>query len=68
MKLTFSASITREGEWYVAQCLELDLAAQGTTEAEAIANLRDVLALHHEEPVVTETPIVRTVEVEVGAA
>lgn len=33
MKRMFSASIVCEGEWYVAQCLEVDIASQGKTEA-----------------------------------
>jgi predicted RNase H-like HicB family nuclease len=32
MKRRFSASITQEGEWYVAQCLEVDVVSQGATE------------------------------------
>ena len=46
MKRTFTASITHEGDWYVAQCLEIDLASQGETEEEALFNLREAIALH----------------------
>ena len=35
MGRTFSAGITQEGEWNVAQCLEVDVASQGETEKEA---------------------------------
>lgn len=41
MKRPFNASITREGEWFVAQCLEVDVASQGKTEEEALDNLRE---------------------------
>lgn len=44
MRLT--ASITHEGAWYVAQCLEIDVASQGTTIEDAIANLQEALELH----------------------
>jgi len=39
MKRPFSASVWREGQSYVAQCLEIDIASQGESEAEALANL-----------------------------
>lgn len=68
MKRTFSASIVREGEWYVAQCLEVDVASQGETEAEALANLREALELYFEEPQATSIPHVEKFEVELGAA
>lgn len=68
MKRRFSASVWREGDWYVAQCLDVDVASQGETEEEALANLREALELHFEPPVATITPQVRTIEVETGAA
>jgi predicted RNase H-like HicB family nuclease len=34
----------------VAQCLEVDIARQGRTEAEALENLREALELHFEPP------------------
>jgi predicted RNase H-like HicB family nuclease len=68
VKRTFSASVWREGVWYVAQCLEVDVASQGVSEEEALENLREAIELHFEPPVPTTTPQVRTIEVEVGAA
>lgn len=68
MKRTFTASITREGAWYVAQCLEVDIASQGETEKEALDNLGEALVLHHSPPVATALPDLRPVEVEIGAA
>src|SRR5450755_2394306 len=49
MKRPFAATVWREGKWYVSQCLELDIASQGETEEEALANLREALELHFEE-------------------
>jgi predicted RNase H-like HicB family nuclease len=46
MKRTFTASIAQEGDWYVAQCVEVDVASQGETEEEAVANLGEALELH----------------------
>jgi len=45
-KPIFTASVWKEGKWFVAQCLEADIASQGKNEAEALANLREALELH----------------------
>ena len=49
MEKTFTAGLTREGNWFVAQCREVDVASQGQTEAEALANLREALELWFED-------------------
>jgi predicted RNase H-like HicB family nuclease len=68
MKKTFTASVWREGDWFVAQCLEVDVASQGSTSEEALNNLQEALELHFEPPVATIKPRVEKVEVEIGAA
>ena len=68
MKRPFAATVWREGSWYVSQCLEVDVASQGESEEEALANLKEALELHFEPPQATRPPTVRTIEVEVGAA
>ena len=68
MKRSFAATVWREGDWYVSQCLEIDIASQGETEEEALANLKEALALHFQRPQATRPSKVRTIEVEVGAA
>ena len=67
MRRTFNASVWREDDWYVAQCIEVDVASQGETEEEALENLRDALELHFTPPMATITPRVRTLEIEVAA-
>ena len=67
MKRPFATTVWREGDWYVSQCLELDIASQGQTEEEALANLKEALELHFEAPQATRAPKVRMIEVEVGA-
>ena len=67
MKQTFTASVWQEGECYVAQCREVDVASQGETEEEALENLRDALELHFTPPVATAVPRLRTIEVEIAA-
>jgi len=42
----FTSSVTREGRWFVAQCLEVDVASQGRNEKSALANLAEALELH----------------------
>ena len=65
---SFKASVWLEDDWYIAQCLEIDIASQGTTKEEAIRNLREALELHFEEPVATTLPHVLTIEAEISAA
>ena len=68
MTRPFTATVWREGHWYVSQCLEVDVASQGESEEEALANLKEALELHFEPPQATRPSKVRTIEVEVGAA
>ncbi len=67
MKREFKASLWHEDGWVIAQCLEVDVASQGRSEEEALANLQEALALHFEAPRATETPRIRPIEVEVSA-
>ena len=67
MKRSFSASVWREGDWYVSQCLDVDVASQAKSQEEALANLKEALELYFEPPHATRPPKVRTIEVEIGA-
>jgi predicted RNase H-like HicB family nuclease len=40
-----------EGDGFVAQCLDVGVASDGATGAEARGNLREALELYFEEPV-----------------
>ena len=68
MKRTFTASITHESGWCIAQCIEVDVASQGETADEALANLGEALSHCFTPPVATALPDLRTVEVEIGVA
>lgn len=35
MRRIFNASLSREEDWYIAQCLEVDVASQGQSEEAA---------------------------------
>ncbi|HZS47966.1 MAG TPA: type II toxin-antitoxin system HicB family antitoxin [Blastocatellia bacterium] len=68
MKRQFKATLTEESGIFVAQCLDVDVASQGSTEAEALANLKEALELHFEPPYATEYPAVKSIEVDLYAA
>ncbi len=68
MKQAFTARIFQEGNWFVAQCLEVDVASQGETETEALINLQEALELHFEPPCTTVIPQLQKIEVEINAA
>jgi predicted RNase H-like HicB family nuclease len=65
---TYSAVVTRENEWFIAQCLEIDVASQGSTQDEALANLREALELYLEDPLPSAIPEIRRIEVRTSAA
>ncbi len=56
MESQFPASVWREGDWYIAQCLELDIASQGETKEEALSNLKEALEFYFEAPQATRPP------------
>ena len=49
MKRTFTASVWREDNWFIAQAHEIDIASQGETEPQALSNLREALELYYDE-------------------
>ena len=66
MTKSFIESVWQERDWFVAQCLEVDVASQGNTEDEALANLAEALALYFEPPAAEKEPSIRRLEVEVS--
>lgn len=68
MVRNYTASIWQEGAWTIAQCREVDVASQGESEEEALANLREALKLHLTPPQATLVPKLRAIEVETDAA
>ena len=67
MTRKFNAVVTRDDEWFVAQCLEVDVASQGENEEQALQNLNEALRLHFSDPQATVLPIVRNIELELAA-
>ena len=41
--------IWKEGKWFVARSLEVEVASQGKTEKDAVSNLREALELYFED-------------------
>ena len=42
----FTARLWQEGDWWVAQAIEINLASQGRSKEEARSNLREALELY----------------------
>ena len=62
---TLTAALHQEEDWYIAQCLEVDVASQGHTIDEALANLAKAVELYLkgvDDPVrhLAATPVVTT--------
>jgi predicted RNase H-like HicB family nuclease/predicted RNA binding protein YcfA (HicA-like mRNA interferase family) len=47
---SFRAAFWKQDNWYIAQCVEVDVATQAGSEAEALENMREALALHFDLP------------------
>lgn len=70
MVRTFTAAVHREDDWYVARCLELDVASQGDTWEAALQNLREAVEVYLEEvsqPMIESTPLVISFQVGMAA-
>ena len=64
--MRFTAAVTHEEPWYVARCIEVEVASQGSTADEALANLKEALELYFENeplPDGLEPPLIETVEI-----
>lgn len=68
MEQTFTASIYKESDIYIAQCLEVDVASQGGSQDEALKNLKEALELHFEEPIATDLPTIDHFQAEIKVA
>lgn len=49
MSIKFTASIWKEGKYYVAQAIEFDVASQGKTVSEAKKNIQEAVELYFED-------------------
>ncbi len=65
MSIKYNVMIQKEEEWYVAKCLDNNVASQGKTIEEALKNLREALELYlqNEEIVQPKETYLTTLEV-----
>jgi predicted RNase H-like HicB family nuclease len=47
--VNFTVLLTNEDSWYVAKCIDNNVASQGKTIEEALTNLREALELFYED-------------------
>lgn len=67
---TLTAAVLEDGDWYVARCLEVEVASQGATIDEALENLREALELYFEDDEVPASfphPLVTPIEIRLSA-
>ena len=67
MSIKCTILIQQEENWYVAKCLDNNIASQGKTIEEAMKNLKEALELYmqDEEPVKPKEIYITTLEVAV---
>ena len=66
--IRFTAAVTKEGDWYVARCLEVEVTSQGDTLENSLSNLQEALELYFEdEPTIDVplNPIIAPIDIEV---
>ena len=67
MSIKYNVIIQKEENWYVAKCLDNNIASKGKTIEEAMKNLKEALELYmqDEEPVKPKEIYITTLEVAV---
>lgn len=65
MSIRYNVIIQKEDEWYVAKCIDNNIASQGKTVEESIQNLKEAIELYYEneEPITPKETYVTTLEV-----
>ena len=48
-QIVYQSVVYKEGKYYVAQCLNVDVSSFGDSEQEALANLQEALELYLED-------------------
>lgn len=48
-KMNLKSVVWKEGDYFVSQCLEVDVSSFGKTKKEALLNLQDALKLYFED-------------------
>lgn len=65
MSIKYNVMVSKEEDWYVAKCLDNNVASQGKTIEEALNNLKEALELYYqnEEPKKPNNIFITTLEV-----
>ncbi len=63
MKVTLENIIWKEGEFYVAQCLNVEVNSFGKTKQEALSNLQEALELYFEDTPISEATQIENPEI-----
>ena len=65
MNIRYNVIVQSEENWYVAKCLDNNIASQGKTIEEALENLREALELYSQNEEVTfpKQMLITTLEV-----
>jgi len=67
MTVKYNVIVQKEEKWYVAKCLDNNIASQGKTIEEALENLKEALELYtqSEEAEIPKQMLITTLEVAV---
>ena len=67
MTIKYNVVVQKEEKWYVAKCLDNNVASQGKTIEEALDNLKEALELYvqSEETEIPKQMLITTLEVAV---
>lgn len=63
MKVPLKNIVWKEGEFYVAQCLNVEVSSFGETKEEALGNLKEALELYFEDMPIEEALEIEEVEI-----
>ena len=62
-KIDLKNVVWKEGKYYVAQCLNVEVSSFGKTKKEALANLDEALELYFEDAKISQIPKVESPEI-----
>ena len=62
-KQPLTSIVWKEGNYYVAQCLQVDVSSFGETRDEAISSLDEALGLYFEDHSADEIPTIESPEI-----
>jgi len=64
-KLSFTSVVWKEGHYYVAQCLNIDVSSFGKTKKQALKNLAEAIELYLEDQSRVRIPKIKMPSIEI---